>query len=222
VVAQMQAVVMDNWMQTAGKVLHGPDYFPALQPVGDSPAGGSPAQMFSSSPSGGSESMELMYLLAITAATKSIHLSISYFVPDELVLQALTDAVRRGVKVQVIVPGKHIDTETVRRASRGQWGDLLRAGVEIFEYQPTMYHCKVMIVDELLVSVGSTNFDDRSFRLNDEANLNVYDEAFARSQIAIFQQDLQQSRRIMLEQWQSRPLSEKLLEHALALMAPLL
>lgn len=217
VVAQMQAVLMDNWMQTTGKVLHGADYFPPLQPAGDSPA-----QMFSSSPSGGSESTELMYLLAITAATKSLHLSSSYFVPDELVLQALVDATRRGVAVQIILPGKRIDIETMRRASRGQWGDLLRAGVKIFEYQPTMYHCKVMIVDELLVSVGSTNFDNRSFRLNDEANLNVYDEVFARSQIAIFQQDLQQSRRITLEQWLSRPLSEKLMEHALALAAPLL
>lgn len=247
VVSQMQAVAMDNWMQTTGQVLHGTDYFPDLAPVGDRAtesraAGnksadgsapsehekvgrdtiGSPAQMFSSSPSGGSESMQLMYLLAITAATKSIHLSISYFVPDDLVRQALIDAVKRGVKVQIIVPGKHIDTETVRRASRGQWGDLLKAGVEIFEYQPTMYHCKVMIVDSLLVSVGSTNFDDRSFRLNDEANLNVYDEKFAQRQIALFQQDLQRSRRITLEAWQSRPLAEKIVEHLLALAAPLL
>lgn len=216
-VAQMQAVAMDNWMQTTGKVLHGPDYFPPLQPAGESPA-----QIFSSSPSGGSESMELMYLLAITAATKSIHLSNSYFVPDDLVIRALIDAVQRGVKVQIIVPGTNIDTETVRRASRGQWGELLKAGVEIFEYQPTMFHCKVMIVDGLLVSVGSTNFDERSFRLNDEANLNVYDEAFARDQLAIFEKDLQQSRRITLEQWQSRPLSEKIIEHTLALAAPLL
>lgn len=217
VVAQMQAVALDNWMKTTGKVLHGTVYFPALQPAGDSSA-----QMFSSSPSGGSESMELMYLLAITAAKKSIHLSSAYFVPDELVLQALVNAVERGVKVQVIVPGKYIDTDTVRRASRGQWGDLLKAGVEIFEYQPTMFHCKVMVVDELLVSVGSTNFDDRSFRLNDEANLNVYSEEFAQHKIAIFQQDLQQSHRVTLKQWQSRPFREKLLEHTLALAAPLL
>ncbi|TCS36935.1 cardiolipin synthase [Paucimonas lemoignei] len=217
VVSQMQAVAMDNWMQTTGKVLHGTDYFPALEP-----AGTSPAQVFSSSPSGGSESMELMYLLAITASTKSIHLSNSYFVPNDLVIRALLGAVKRGVKVKIIVPGKHIDTETVRRASRGRWGELLKAGVEIYEYQPTMFHCKVMIVDGLLVSVGSTNFDDRSFRLNDEANLNVYDEVFASKQQAIFEKDLQQSRRITLEQWQSRPLWEKIVEHTLALASPLL
>lgn len=216
-VAQIQAVALDNWMKTTGKVLHGADYFPALQAAGDSPA-----QMFSSSPSGGSESMELMYLLAITAATQSIQLSSSYFVPDELVRQALIDAVRRGVRIQIITPGHHIDTEVVRRASRGQWGDLLEAGVEIFEYQPTMFHCKVMIVDGLLVSVGSTNFDDRSFRLNDEANLNIYDPIFAQKQIAIFQQDLQRSRQVTFAQWKNRPFREKILERMLALAAPLL
>ncbi len=216
-VAQMQAVALDNWMKTTGKVLHGADYFPALQAAGDSPA-----QMFSSSPSGGSESMELMYLLAITAATQSIQLSSSYFVPDDLVRQALIDAVRRGVKIQIITPGRHIDTEVVRRASRGQWGDLLEAGVEIFEYQPTMFHCKVMVVDGLLVSVGSTNFDERSFRLNDEANLNIYDPIFASKQIAIFQQDLQRSRQITFADWKNRPFREKMLEKTLALAAPLL
>ncbi len=217
VVAQMQAVFMDNWVETSGKVLHGPAYFPALQP-----AGKALAQTFSSSPSTGSESMAMMYLLAITAAQKSIQLSSSYFVPDELVRQALIEAIKRGVKVQIIVPGKYIDTETVRSASRGQWGDLLQAGVEIHEYQPTMYHCKVMVVDELMVSVGSTNFDDRSFRHNDEANVNVYDADFARRQIDIFQQDLQQSRRITYQAWLTRPLKEKLIEHTLALIAPLL
>jgi cardiolipin synthase len=217
VVAQMQAVVLDNWMQTTGKVLHGEEYFPPLQPVG-----GGLAQMFSSSPSGGSESMALMYLLAITAAQKSIYLSNSYFVPDDLMRGALINAARRGVKVQIITPGAHIDTKVVRRASRGKWGELLQNGVEIFEYQPTMFHCKEIVVDEFMVSVGSTNFDERSFRLNDEANLNVYDAAFAQRQIAVFQQDLQQSRRITLQQWEARPISEKLMERGMAILGPLL
>lgn len=217
VVAQMQAAFMDNWMETTGKVLHHAEYFPVLQPAGDTAA-----QTFTSSPSSGSQSMALMYLLAITAATKSIQLSSSYFVPDELVRQALIAAVRRGVRVQVIVPGKNIDAEAVRRASRGQWGDMLRAGVEIHEYQPTMFHCKVMVVDDLLVSVGSTNFDDRSFRHNDEANLNIYDARFARHQVAIFQQDLQRSRQITYQAWNNRPWTEKLIEHTMALAAPLL
>ena len=94
-------------------------------------------------------------------------------------MQTLVAARKRGVEVDIILPGKHIDTQTVRRASRSRWGPLLEAGVKIYEYQPTMFHCKTMIVDDVWVSVGSTNFDNRSFRLNDEANLNVLDPALA-------------------------------------------
>ena len=107
----------------------------------------------------------------------------------------------------------------MRRASRASWGELLRAGVEIYEYQPTMYHCKVMIVDGLWVSVGSTNFDSRSFSVNDEANLNVLDPRFAREQERIFAQDLRRARRITLEQWQARPWTEKLWEHTMGLLS---
>jgi len=213
VVAQMQAVFMDNWIKVTGEVLHGPEYFPPLEKRGESTA-----QMFSSSPEGGSESMQLMYLLAITAAAHSIHLSSAYFVPDDLSLKALVAAAKRGVRVQIITPGEHMDAETVRKASRARWGDLLEAGVEIFEYQPTMYHCKVMIVDGLWLSVGSTNFDSRSFSLNDEANLNIFDATFAGRQVAVFQQDLEHSKAITLEAWRRRPLLEKLLEHSAALL----
>ena len=213
VVAQMQSVFMDNWIKSTGRVLHGAEYFPELERVGEGHA-----QVFSSSPSGGSESMELMYLLSITAATRSVRLSSAYFVPDELALRAMTDALRRGVKLQIITPGKHTDAETVRSASRETWGRLLAAGAEIHEYQPTMYHCKVMIVDELLVSTGSTNFDNRSFRLNDEANLNIYDAAFAKEQIAIFEDDLVHSRRISLAEWQHRPWTERLAERTASLL----
>ena len=168
--------------------------------------------MFSSSPSGGSESMQLMYLLAVTAATRSIDLSAAYFVPDPLTLQALVDALRRGVKLRVIVPGQHIDSDTVRSASRARWGPLLEGGALIAEYQPTMYHCKVMIVDGVLVSVGSTNFDNRSFRLNDEATLNIVDAEFVAQQTVVFEDDLAKSRQVTLAQWRERPWHEKLVE----------
>jgi cardiolipin synthase len=128
VVAQMQAVFMDNWVKVTGNVLHGPGYFPAVDA-----AGTSRGQVFSSSPEGGSESMRLMYLLAITAAARSIDLSSAYFVPDDLTLRTLVAAARRGVRVRIITPGEHMDAETVRRASRAAWGDLLQAGVAIFE-----------------------------------------------------------------------------------------
>ena len=183
-------------------------------------SGSGPAQIFSSSPSGGSASMELMYLLSITAAARTIRLSSSYFVPNELAVQTLVDALKRGVKVQIITPGPHIDTETVRAASKARWGELLAAGAEIYEYQPTMYHCKVMIVDEFMVSTGSTNFDDRSFRLNDEANLNIYDAAFAKQQVQIFDADLAGSRRVSLAEWQARPWREKAWENIASLLGP--
>jgi len=206
VVAQMQAVFLDNWIKSTGDVLHGARYFPDLAPVGDSAA-----QMFSSSPSGGSESMHLMYLLAITAAERSIELSVAYFVPDRLTLQALIEARGRGVRVRILVPGRHIDHRVVRKASRALWGPLLRAGVEIYEYLPTMYHCKAMVVDERMVSVGSTNFDNRSFQLNDEANLNVYDAQFAQAMRGSFENDLKDARAVSLQRWQRRPMSDRLI-----------
>ena len=213
VVAQMQSVFLDNWIKATGKVLHGPEYFPEIVPTGDGSA-----QVFSNSPSGGTESMELMYLLSITGAQRSIRLSSSYFVPDELALRAMTDALERGVGLQIITPGAHIDSETVRGASKARWGRLLAAGAEIYEYQPTMYHCKVMIVDEFMVSVGSTNFDPRSFSLNDEANLNIYDKRFATAQVAIFEGDLKRSHRVTSAQWEARPWREKLAERVASLI----
>ena len=217
VVAQMQSVMLSNWSKTTGRVLHGPDYFPGLEP-----AGGQPAQMFASSPSGGSESMLMMTMLAIAAAVRSIDIASAYFVPDRVALDALVSAARRGVRVRVITPGKHTDQDTVRRASRGLWGPLLEAGVELYEYQPTMYHCKMLLVDGLLASVGSTNFDPRSFHLNDEANLNVYDPAFVGRMTEVFEADLQRCKRMTLEHWRRRPAREKLRESVSAVLAPVL
>jgi cardiolipin synthase A/B len=212
-VAQMQATFMDNWMKCRSLVLHGEDYFPALDSAGDSAA-----QVFHSSPGDGAESVRLMYLLSIAAARKSILLANSYFVPDSLAVRELVSARSRGVRVEIITPGAHIDTETVRKASKSRWGPLLEAGVEIYEYQPTMYHCKVMIVDGAWVSVGSTNFDNRSFRLNDEANLNVLDAALAAEQAAIFEEDKRHARRVTLAAWRRRPAGEKLKERLAGLV----
>ena len=213
VVAQLQAAFMDNWTEVTGNVLHGADYFPRLQPVG-----AHRAQVFTSAPGGGSDSMQLMYLLSIASARKDIAISAAYFLPDNVEIDTLVAALKRGVRVRIIVPGEHMDSEIVRRASRARWGDLLAAGAEIYQYEPTMFHCKVMVVDELWTSVGSTNFDNRSFAVNDEANLNVYDREFARAQMQIFEADLARARRITLEEWRARPWTEKLREHAAALL----
>jgi cardiolipin synthase len=209
VVSQMQSVFVDNWTKASGEVLHGAAYFPQLAKVGEQRA-----HMFSSSPSGGAESMQLMYLMAITAADHAIDLASAYFVPNDLTRAALVRALKRGVKIRIIVPGPFTDADTVSNASKASWGELLNAGAKIYEYQPTMYHCKVMILDGRMTSVGSTNFDQRSFSLNDEANLNIYDESFAREQTRIFEVDLSKSREFTARQWHSRPLWDRVKEHA--------
>jgi cardiolipin synthase len=206
-VAQIQAAFNDNWIKTTGTLLNGPDYFPVLEPAGDMLA-----HLFIASPAGGSESMHLMYLMAIAAAEHSIDLTASYFVPDELIIQALMAARRRGVRIRVLLPGEHIDSMTVKLASKASWGKLLQSGVEIHEYEPTMIHVKLLVVDRELVSVGSTNFDIRSFRLNDEASLNIYHRGFAAHMTEIFERDLLQSKRYTYALWKQRPLGMKFAE----------
>lgn len=209
-VAQIQAAFNDNWIKTTGEVLNGPHYFPPLQPAGDMAA-----HMFIASPAGGSESMHLMYLMAIAAAEQSIDLAASYFVPDPLIIHSLMAARKRGVRIRVLLPGPHIDSETVRLSSKATWGPLLRDGVEIHEYQPTMMHTKLLIIDQELVSVGSTNFDIRSFQLNDEASLNIYDHEFAMQMTAVFEKDLKPTKRYTYDLWQNRPWQDKLAERVL-------
>ncbi len=207
VVAQMQAAFNDNWIKTTGVVLNGDLYFPPLQR-----AGNMDAHMFVASPAGGSESMHLMYLMSIAAAEKTIDLQAAYFVPDELIMKALLAARQRGVKVRVVLPGKHIDSETVRLASKAHWGELLQGGIEIYEYQPTMMHNKLLIVDGEMTSVGSTNFDVRSFQLNDEASLNIYDTGFAARMTEVFEADLKPTVQFTYQMWKDRPVKDKMFE----------
>jgi cardiolipin synthase len=207
VVAQFQSAFNDNWIKTTGEVLNGEPYFPPLERAGEMDA-----HMFISSPAGGSESMHLMYLMAIAASERSIDLEAAYFIPDELITKALVAARHRGVRIRVLVPGKNTDSDAARFASKESWGPLLLAGVGIWEYEPTMFHNKVLIVDGELVSVGSTNFDLRSFRLNDEASLNVYDRDFAARMTQVFEGDLKLAKAYTHETWARRPLKEKLVE----------
>lgn len=204
----LQRAFMDNWVKARGTALHGADYFPPLEAQGNTTC-----QVFQSSPDGGSDSVRLMFLLAIAAAEHTIRICTAYFVPDPLVMQTLNEARDRGVKVEVIVPGEYNDSRLVRLVSRAKYGRLLSEGIDIYEYQPTMFHVKLMIVDDAWVSVGSTNFDNRSFRLNDEVSLNVFDPQLAQEQIDWFEQDKRCSKRIELAAWKQRPLSEKLKEH---------
>ena len=206
-VAQLQSAFSDNWIKTTGEIVNGAGYFPELQP-----AGSMAAHVFVASPAGGSESMQLMYLMAIAAAEQSIDLQAAYFVPEELISEALVTARLRGVRIRILVPGKHIDSKAVRLASKASWGELLLAGAEVYEYEPTMMHNKLLVVDQEMVSVGSTNFDIRALRLNDEASLNIYDHGFAARMIAVFEKDLESAKRYTYEMWKERPLKEKLFE----------
>ncbi|TZF90187.1 phospholipase D-like domain-containing protein [Cognatilysobacter lacus] len=207
VVAQIQAAFNDNWIKTTGRVLNGDAYFPQIPPAGDMRA-----HMFISSPAGGSESMHLMFLMAIASAKSTIDVEAAYFIPDPLLRDALMAARRRGVMVRLLLPGPHLDSETVKIATKKEWGPLLAAGAEIHLYQPTMLHVKLMIVDRYMVSVGSTNLDQRSFQLNDEASLNVYDHAFAEQMTALFERDLLKTRPYTFAMWSARPWKERMSE----------
>ena len=195
VVAQLQGIFMDNWLKTRGIVLHGPEYFPPLAPTGSYTA-----QAFKSSPRQGDIDMHLMYLLAVAAAQKTLRIENAYFLPDEKTRAELIAAARRGVKVEIVVPGEHIDQKLVRISSRRHWAPMLKAGIKIYEYQPTMVHVKLLIVDDAFVSVGSGNFDNRSIRLNDEANLDVFDRGFAAEQTRLFNTDRAKSREVTADE----------------------
>lgn len=207
VVGQIQGIFMDNWIRTNSELLHGPDYFPTLPPVGDSYA-----QAFLSGPKDGAENARLLHLYSIAAAQKSIRFCHSYFVPDDLALDMIVEAAMRGVKIEVLAPGV-IDWNVVRRAARSRWQRMMDAGVEFWEYQPAKMHNKIMIVDDVWVSTGSVNFDDRSFRINDEANINVYDPEFAKRQVEVFEADKLKSVKIDPVKFKKRPLLERIYEN---------
>ncbi|HEY1893753.1 MAG TPA: phospholipase D-like domain-containing protein [Chthoniobacterales bacterium] len=192
VVAQLQATFATSWLKTRGQLLYSADYFPPLIPTG-------PYLAQAIRSGAHNENLDLMYLLAIASAQTTLRIENAYFLPDDLMRKELTGAAKRGVQVEIVVPGKKIDQKLVRWASRRRWPDLIRAGVRIFEYEPTMVHVKLMIVDDIFVSVGSGNFDNRSIRLNDEANLDVLDRNFAAQQIRLFKSDKKQCREATLD-----------------------
>jgi cardiolipin synthase A/B len=191
-VAQIQGIFGANWLKLSGEMLIGEKFYPELASVGDAFA-----QNFASGRQDAGETARLVYISAITAARKHIRLEHSYFVPDDLAMEALLKARERGVEIEIITPG-NIDASIVRNASRSLWPQLLRAGVKIYEYHPAMLHCKIMIVDDAFVSCGSVNFDERSFDINDESNMNVLDAAFTARMIADFERDKAQSKTMTL------------------------
>ena len=212
-VTQMQFAFMDNWVKSRGEILTGLKYFPVVEPTGDSIA-----QVIKSSPAEGSSTVKLLYTISIVSAAKSIDIANAYFIPDADTIRALEGAVRRGVAVRVIVPGMSTDVPIVRAASRMYYEHLLRRGIRIFEYQPTMMHAKTMVVDGIWSTVGSSNFDDRSFRLNDEVNVNIFDERVGAEMSAMFEADLQRTVEVNLRRFGKRSTYARVKEWAAGLI----
>ena len=183
-----------------GRVLAGEDYLPDIEPFED----GVPMQVTRSSAGVGDTNAEALTYLAIAAADRTLDLTSAYFVPRPAFLQALVDAAERGVRLRILVPGSHIDKGIVRTAGRSVYDQLLEVGAELYEYGPTMLHAKTLTVDGAWASVGSVNFDNRSFQLHDEAALSVRDEAFAAELTEQFERDIADSERIEPEAWAER------------------
>jgi cardiolipin synthase len=201
IVRGLQGAFAENWLEATGDVLVGSAYLPDLQPVSDDAA----MQVVRSTATVGDTSIEALYFLAIECARTSLHLTSAYFAPRPAFVEALTDAAGRGVDVRVLVPGPYIDKEFVRQAGRAVYEQLLDAGVRIFEFCPTMIHAKTLTIDGVWSSVGSVNFDNRSFQLQDEVTLCVCSSTFAAQLDEQFERDLERSDEMQLGRWNGRP-----------------
>lgn len=207
VAAQMQAIFSEDWTYTTGEILGGDDFYPEIPK-----AGSIRSQAIKASRSDSSSKSKMLYYVAVQSATKSIHLANAYFLPDAQVRKALIEAVQRGVDVQVMVPGSHIDLPMVRFASWMHYGELLEGGVKIFEYMPTMLHNKTVTIDGIYSIVGSINFDARSMNRNAEEALAFFDRDFAGKMEEMFQKDKQRCREITFDEWDNRGAHRRIIE----------
>jgi len=205
ILAALQGVAAENWLECCGEIMTGPDYFPNLERAGETTA-----FVIKSSPSDRATASRVAFQLLMEGADHHVLIATPYFLPDRALRTALVNLARRGVAVDVIVPGRHTDQHWVRLASRRMWGQLLAAGVRVHEYRPGMTHNKMLIVDELWAVLGTTNIDNRSFEHNDEVNVALRDPEVARRLLADYRQDLLDSDEITHEQWKRRPLWEKI------------
>ena len=205
-VPNLQATFAENWLASCGELLAGDAYFPDI----DCPH---PTQLMvvnSTPTAGGSTRARVLFQLLIASAQRSISITTPYFLPDKSLIKELCRAiVDRHVRIRILVPGQKSDHMLTRSTSRGGYGPLLKAGAEVWEYQPSMIHAKVLVVDQLWAVVGSTNFDNRSFGINDEVNLAMCDADVAERLDADMSDDLQHSSRVSLEDWQRRPIFQR-------------
>jgi cardiolipin synthase len=214
--AQMQAIFAEDWTYTTGEVLVGDEFYPAIPP-----AGGVLAQAIKVSRGDSSSLAKMLYIVAIQSARKSIHIQNAYFVPDAQIREALIQAAKRGVDVKVMIPGRHIDMPLLRMASRLHWGELLRGGVKILEYNKTMIHSKDAVIDGIFSTIGSINFDARSLRENEEESLSFYDRGFAAQLEATFAADEKGCREVTYASWRHRGFEQHAADFLSSLFQPL-
>jgi cardiolipin synthase len=230
-VVGLQTTFTENWLEASGDILSGAEYFPncydsdgagaacresdegAADPTNSPEELRSGLVVISSPGMGRMTRARVLFQTLLASARKSIHITSPYFLPDASTRKELIRAAKeRGVEVQIITPGPHADHALTRASGRRRFGELLQNGVRISEYQPAMIHAKVLIVDGVWAVIGSTNFDNRSFGLNDEVNLAAADRGLARRLEEDFANDLSQSKVITYETWQRRPLKERIIE----------
>ena len=206
-VASLQSMFTENWLESSGELLAGGKYYPLCQAEGGNIA----AMVINSTPSQGwGTRARMLFQTLIASASRSIHITTPYFLPDASARRAMIDAMdRRGVELKIVVPGKHSDHLLTRRSSRRLYGELLQHGAQIFEYEPSMIHAKTLVVDGVWSVVGSTNFDSRSFGINDEVNVAALDGALAARIEEDFQRDVAVSRQITYAEWKRRPFLER-------------
>lgn len=204
-VQSLQATFVENWIESSGEIPTLEDYFPECPPLGSATA----LVVTSSPTTGRSTKARVLFQTLLACARRTLCITTPYFLPDKSVRAEMVRAIERGVRVKIITPGRHTDQHLTRRSSRQLYGQLLRAGAEIYEYRPAMMHAKTLVVDELWSVVGSTNFDHRSFGLNDEVNMAACDPLLAERLLEDFTRDLAESRPVTYEDWLRRSLFER-------------
>jgi cardiolipin synthase len=208
-VHQVQAVFSENWVGVTGELFAGEAYFPRTEPRGDLKV-----HVAATRPSGSAPAVKILHHMVICTATKRLWIQNPYFLPEPYAIDAMADAVRRGVDIRVMVPtAEASDMPLVQHAAHRNFGKLLEAGVRIFEFPTTLLHQKVMVVDGVWSAVGSTNFDDRSFEINDEITLGIHGKAFAKQLEDLFEEDLKVCKEVKRADWENRGLKHKLKDH---------
>ena len=205
IVAALQGVFAENWLECGGEILTSPRDWPALEA-----AGTAEAMLVKSSPSDRATSSRVVFQMLIEGAVSEIDISTPYFLPDRAMRLALVRAARRGVRVRVVVPGRHSDQRLVRLASRRMYGELLKGGVQLYEYRSGMTHVKALMVDRTWALIGTTNVDNRSFEHNDEVNVAFRAAAVTTRLRRDFESDLAASDEVTFDEWQARSAFEKL------------